>query len=389
MAEYTIELRTIVESGINIFDFPYEFYDNNKKEKFERDFIRHFYFREIGVETIDKFIFYLNDKMQTVFPYYNKLMQASEVEYDLLDHYRLTETLERQIDNQTHKTGVTSSVGRFEGEQNGETQTDETGENTSNLVNDGFDKETLSSSKTGEGSKNIKSERDIETDKTHDSERNILIEKSVDSETTSTSSETSKTESSGSETSTSKNINQFLDTPQGKINLDDPKYLTELRQDDNTSSKTTESETSSESETEGSQTTGTTEEDKQKDEYSETAKETTNDDVQTDETENTSEDFESLGTKETTTTQDLTDKSSIHNTTTTINTDTQKIANDVNDRQNESGTQKEVYTMKREGNIGVQTDAEGIEKHVLLRKTLDNLKRMFFDECEDLFMMIY
>ena len=54
MARYTVELRTIVESGVPIFDFPYQFYDKEKKADFERRFIHHFYFREIGAEERNK-----------------------------------------------------------------------------------------------------------------------------------------------------------------------------------------------------------------------------------------------------------------------------------------------------------------------------------------------
>ena len=62
MAQYTMELRTIIENGYNIFDFPYQFYDEEQRLKFQEHFIKHFYFREIGCDTIDRFKWYLEDK---------------------------------------------------------------------------------------------------------------------------------------------------------------------------------------------------------------------------------------------------------------------------------------------------------------------------------------
>lgn len=337
MAKYTIELRTIIENGINIFDFPYDFYNNDKKADFERDFIRHFYFREIGVETIDKFKFYLEDKMNVVFPYYNKLMQASEVEYDLLDHYRLEEVIEREIDNKNAVSGVSSSVGRFSGEQENNTTTDETGNNKSNTVNTGSDKTTE------ESARNTKTEKD-----------GTVKTESEENGTTS-----NETDVQGTDVS----INKFLDTPQGKLNLNDSKYLTELRQEDkNTSNITNQNGTSNIN----------------KDET-----------VTTEETINNDETFNGEISKDTTFTSDVEDDSTAHGESNSKTTDVQQSNQDINSRTHSNGTQKEISKLTRTGNIGVQTDAEGIEKHVLLRKTLDNLKRMFFDECEDLFMGVY
>lgn len=301
MAVHTIELRTIVENDIPIFDFYYPFYDESKRHEFEQDFIRHFYFREIGQETIDKFKFYLEDKMKTVFPYYNKLLQASEVEYNLLDHYRLEETMERDVVNDSKVKNRLSSVGRLYEEQETETdqnrKTDTTGSDTENNTTD-------SHSVTDNTTHSDSSE---ETDKTF--------------------------------------IKKYIDTPQGLTNLNDNKYLTNLGQDEENGIVNTETDTRNNTNVEG----GTNEQKSRESQAQET----------------------------------------ITDNTVTTTKDEQKNTQDSNSNSSATGTQKEVYKMVRSGNIGVATDAEGIEKHAILRKTLDNLKRMFFDECEDLFMLVY
>lgn len=59
MSKYTAELRTIVNSGFNIFDFDYTRTEQSKailsNEDLQNGFIDHFYFREIGFETLERF----------------------------------------------------------------------------------------------------------------------------------------------------------------------------------------------------------------------------------------------------------------------------------------------------------------------------------------------
>lgn len=111
MAKYTVELRDVVKSGTNIFDFEYDFYNEEMKKDFEKKFINHFYFREIGFETVGRFIHYLKCKFDETLPYYNMLFKTSQVEYDLLNNYNLTETLEKTRINEKDLVGNANQVG--------------------------------------------------------------------------------------------------------------------------------------------------------------------------------------------------------------------------------------------------------------------------------------
>ena len=112
MANFSVELRTVIEAGVNIFGFPYDFYDETKRAEFEKNFIRHFYFREIGCETTERFRWYLEDKMRTVFPYYNELFKAAQIEYNILDNYNVKEEYEIRRKGLDKENNVSSSVGR-------------------------------------------------------------------------------------------------------------------------------------------------------------------------------------------------------------------------------------------------------------------------------------
>ena len=58
-----------------VFTFDYDFYNDNQqdKETFEKLFISHFYFREIGFETPERFKMKLQAKLNLIMPYYRQL----------------------------------------------------------------------------------------------------------------------------------------------------------------------------------------------------------------------------------------------------------------------------------------------------------------------------
>lgn len=73
MAKYTTQLRTYVENGGNVFDFDYPIFDENYRSVLETKIIDYYYFREIGLETIGQFKWFLKSKLNRIMPYYNEL----------------------------------------------------------------------------------------------------------------------------------------------------------------------------------------------------------------------------------------------------------------------------------------------------------------------------
>ena len=59
MSKYTAELRTIIDNNFDIFDFEYSRSSASKAivsdEDLEQGFIDHYYFREVGFETLERF----------------------------------------------------------------------------------------------------------------------------------------------------------------------------------------------------------------------------------------------------------------------------------------------------------------------------------------------
>lgn len=102
MAKYTIELGTIEErSKCGVFDFDYDFYEPVLKKNFEEKFIDHYFFDEIGFETIQRFKKRLRSTLNKMMPYYTQLYrtQVESENINFLLNKDLIETTSRKKDN--------------------------------------------------------------------------------------------------------------------------------------------------------------------------------------------------------------------------------------------------------------------------------------------------
>ena len=122
MSKYTTELRYICEyeagltesAGYNsihdildncyekIFSFDFPIFDEAYRPVLEKAILRHFYTREISEETYGLWKLRLEDKMNLIMPYYNKLYEVELMEYNPLYDVDLTTTHEGQFDGTTN-----------------------------------------------------------------------------------------------------------------------------------------------------------------------------------------------------------------------------------------------------------------------------------------------
>lgn len=121
MSKYTTELRFICENaaglteseGYNnlntildaarpvIFDFDFPIFDESYRNVLENKILKHFYTREIGVETVGLWKLRLDTKMNEIMPYYNQLYNSALLEFNPLYDVDLT-TDHQKVDNGTH-----------------------------------------------------------------------------------------------------------------------------------------------------------------------------------------------------------------------------------------------------------------------------------------------
>lgn len=101
--------EVITEAAPLFFNFNFPFYDETMRAEFEQNFLRHFYMREIGLETIDYFMLRLEDKLNTIMPYYNKLLTANAKEYDPFYNEIIDESITRDRTGKTNGTDTTAT----------------------------------------------------------------------------------------------------------------------------------------------------------------------------------------------------------------------------------------------------------------------------------------
>lgn len=110
MSKYTTQVRYICEAaaglseseGANkvgdiiaaartkIFDFDYPIFDPLYKPVLETKILRHYYTREIGSETVGLWKLWLEDTMNLIMPYYNKLYNSELLNFNPLYDVDLT-----------------------------------------------------------------------------------------------------------------------------------------------------------------------------------------------------------------------------------------------------------------------------------------------------------
>lgn len=160
MSKYTTEVRFICESlaGLRestdgtqvenvlnncwdkIFD-NFEIYEESHREDLCKKILRHYYTREIGLETYGLWKLKLNTKMKEIMPYYNGLYQSASFEYNPLDDVDITRTVYDARQKAKQSTGTENSS--FSNSRNG------SGEN--HVQDNGSRSETYKESDTPQG----------------------------------------------------------------------------------------------------------------------------------------------------------------------------------------------------------------------------------------------
>ena len=164
MSKYTTEVRYICEhfSGLNesvgyndveqviknclakVFDFNFPIFDESYRPVLETKILRHYYTREIGLETVGLWKLKLNTKLNEIMPFYNQLYKSELIEFNPL--YDVELTRERKIEG----TGTKDTEN---GESRvGENHADTSQSNTNMVTENGIDNSTVT--RTVDGTQN-------------------------------------------------------------------------------------------------------------------------------------------------------------------------------------------------------------------------------------------
>lgn len=88
----TIELREVVKDS-DIFDRcdPFPIWNEDHRGELEKKIIEHYYFRQIGFETVGRFIFQLNVRLREIMPRYIQLYKTTIYKYNPIENYNMEE----------------------------------------------------------------------------------------------------------------------------------------------------------------------------------------------------------------------------------------------------------------------------------------------------------
>ena len=294
MSKYTTEVRFLCESltghtesvGFNsvdeilnqaaplIFDFNFPIYDEAYRLVLEKKILRHYYTREISEETYGLWKLRLEDRMNIIMPYYNKLYESALLAFnpfydvDLTtqhegnqngventsdnEHRKRDNTIDRKANENVDEVG--NKTGNNSSNKEGRNQRDSVGKEVENAVRN--------SSSNGIETNNLNSTNEhTGTVKDDNTGEHVIVNNDVGSENNnsnktgnknssyeSTNAGTTDSVNSSNESGTSQNteLDLFSDTPQGGIDgmnipnssapsqsLQNNIYLTTARKDTN------------------------------------------------------------------------------------------------------------------------------------------------------------
>lgn len=101
-------IEKIIQKAIpSIFDFNFPIFNEDYRNVLCTKILKHYYTREIGSETVGLWKLRLNERMNLIMPYYNKLYLAWEKDFDPLHNTDITTThiLDRTENGEGQETG--------------------------------------------------------------------------------------------------------------------------------------------------------------------------------------------------------------------------------------------------------------------------------------------
>lgn len=164
LSNYTTQVRYIVENytyGVNlpisqrielalpkIFDFDFPIYDEKHRKTLEKKIIMHYFNKEIGLETVGLWKFYLEEKLNLIMPEYNMLYQSAAETYDMLTDINSKDTYTETIKRDKNETTDSKVTGTANGTITNKGTENRTG--TDNYTDDMTGKTTHSNTRMSE-----------------------------------------------------------------------------------------------------------------------------------------------------------------------------------------------------------------------------------------------
>lgn len=257
MSKYTTEVRFICESksGLEnssgadnvdeviegawnkIFTSKVTFFDESYRSVLCQKILKHYYLREICCETVGIWKLWMNERLETIMPYYNQLYESELIKFEPLNDVNLTRKHDRTVDGTEERNGETSDTSNGTREVTGTNDTKETvtGKTTTSASSDETKRDLYSDTPQGaitglENENYLTNARKITDGVTSSGNENTDTTRNVDNDYTENETTNNTKNGTNKVTGTSNTTEDYLETLVGKQGSDTySKMLMEFR----------------------------------------------------------------------------------------------------------------------------------------------------------------
>lgn len=251
MSKYTTQVRFICETAAglsesegqasvnkiiaaaipSVFDFNFPIFDEAYRNVLESKILKHYYTREIGLESVGLWKLKMDTKLNEIMPYYNQLYKSELLDFNPFYDVDLTRDHTLNRSEQSEQTGNETADATKNGTIN--TTTTRTADTKETGNKNGTQRENIDVSENQETEQNSKSDTDIKN----------------------TTGNTSESTATNNKT----HYDKYSDTPQGSLqNVQNDTYLTNARMVNDNDTQTGKTTVSGEDTSTGSTTADTT-----------------------------------------------------------------------------------------------------------------------------------
>lgn len=154
-SEGQTSVKQIIAAAIpSVFDFDFPIFDESYRNVLETKILKHYYTREIGLETVGLWKLKLDTKLNEIMPFYNQLYRSELIEFNPMYDVDLTRdhNLKREETTKQDATekGTIEKTGSVDDNTHTETSDNQNNESTTDIQNTtgSTSREQLVSSKT-------------------------------------------------------------------------------------------------------------------------------------------------------------------------------------------------------------------------------------------------
>jgi hypothetical protein len=114
MAVFTITLKDAIDYCADLDQTigldTYPIFNDEYRTLLNKKIVDHYMFREIGMESVEKFTFALRRKMNEIMPYYNQMLESERIKFDPLATFDMHTIVAGLNEGQTNASGTSNTL---------------------------------------------------------------------------------------------------------------------------------------------------------------------------------------------------------------------------------------------------------------------------------------